>query len=134
MRDLAAHERKAITMLLAGDCPALPILRKQLEHCTVERRCDSDGYIARLFVDPSVPSAPLRGRQILSGVHAAVPELVRGIAFKLFVREGRLSELEGATFGESMPSARPEELVAVDLEYLTDPVLLDRSYPPEKLD
>jgi len=116
-------------MLLAGDYPALPILRKQLEHCTVERQCDSDGYIARIFVDPGVPSAPLKGRQILSGVHAAVPELARGIAFKLFIREGRLSELEAATFGESMPPARPEELGAFDLQYLTDPVLLDRTYP-----
>ena len=90
MIGLDEFEREVLDKLLAGDHPALAILRQQSAQARlVERELTGVGFYCEFEV---APNAPALSRDFQIGdVQANVEGLARGAGFVLFVREGRIS-------------------------------------------
>ena len=116
MSPLTHLEQSVLHMMLRGDHPALEALRDQLDGLAVLRRsATATSFATVLQPDPGVPPAPLPVRRaVLDDLHADVPGLTGGAAFALFVEDGRLARLEGATFGGE---PWPEDLAGFTLHF-----------------
>lgn len=102
--ELTPLERTVLEKLLAGDHPALSSLRAQLLVTSVEsRQLTGVGFFADLTVAEAAPI--VNGDAELADVHAAIAGVQGGLGFVLFIRNGRLSLLEGYTFGEPWPAS-----------------------------
>ena len=103
MTDLTNFERNIIEKFVNGDHPILGELRRQLELSSVRKR-EMTGVGFYLYLDVpedslSMPSADF----ILDDVNANIAELRHGAGFVLYVRDGRLSMLEGFSYDEPWP-------------------------------
>jgi hypothetical protein len=101
MSELTSLENAVLHALLDGAHPALVALRDQLPGLVVVRRiATSTTFSTVLRPAPGAPRAPIAARRVvLDDVHADAPGLGGGAGFALFVEDGRLARLEGATFG-----------------------------------
>jgi len=106
MDELTHLEQSVLRMLLAGQHPVLSALREQLQTLRVRgRKVSGVAFATRLEVGPRARPAPLLSRSlVLDDVHADIPGLAHGAGFALFVEDGLLRRLEGATYrGEEWP-------------------------------
>ncbi len=119
MEQISPLERSVLSLLLEGDHPALPALRKQVASCQVTKRAFTGaGFVTELHVPSEVPSVPLRDESIRFGdVIAEVIGLEAGAGFVLYVDKGRITALEGYTFGEPWPA----EVEVNSFDYSTMP-------------
>jgi hypothetical protein len=94
-------ERAVLHAMLQGVHPALEELRDQLHGLVVARRnATPTSFSTWLRPAHGASRAPVAAaRVVLDDLHADVPGLTGGAAFALFVEDGWLSRLEGATFG-----------------------------------
>ena len=102
MLDLTKLERAVLKMMLAGEHPLLDILRRQAKWVRVSsREYTGVGFHCDLEV---AKEAPVLGVDLeISNVEARVSGLAHGAGFVLFVRDGRLSLLEGFSYDEPWP-------------------------------
>jgi hypothetical protein len=115
MTRLSKFEHAVLEMLLAGDIPALNILRRQLQSCTVAKR-EFTG--AGVFVELNVMGdcekmVPPEFR--FGDVEAKIDGLENGAGFVLLVEDGRLKLLEGYSYNEEWP----KEISHFELTYST---------------
>src|SRR4051812_30492151 len=98
---LNALETAVLDMLLAGDHPVLACLREQRAAATIVSRSFSG---VGFFVDFAVPDSAARcGSKpdyTLSDVEATIDGLAHGAGFVIFVRDGRITMLEGFCYDE----------------------------------
>ncbi|HVP68297.1 MAG TPA: hypothetical protein VMT17_13670 [Anaeromyxobacteraceae bacterium] len=105
MDELTHLEQAVLRMFLAGSHPALAALRRQLAAARASsRRGTATSFSTRLDVGGVAPAAVAARRVVLSDVEAEIPGLAHRASFALFVTDGRLERLEGATrAGEEWP-------------------------------
>jgi hypothetical protein len=130
MSELTFLEQAVLHAILAGSHPALDSLRHQLRGLEVVRRIASGTTFSTVLrPDPVLPRAPIAARRaVLDDVMADVPGLARGAAFALFVEDGRISRLEGTTFGGE---PWPEDLGGLTLHHDGAERDLSELDPPE---
>ena len=106
-----------MNMLLAGDLPALEILRAQAENAVVVKR---EWTGVGSFTDFAVPNTalalPQKESTHIGDVSADIEELKPGAGFVLFVREGLIQMLEGYSYDEPWLA----EPTTFRLSYVTD--------------
>jgi hypothetical protein len=96
-------ERDVITLLLSGDDPDLPALRMQFEHAlATNREMTGVGFWTKIATSDADPVPGRQNFELLKAT-ATIPAIDHGAGFVLFVREGRLSQIEGFTFDEPWP-------------------------------
>jgi hypothetical protein len=116
--DLTNLERAVLTRLLAGDHPVLIVLREQAARAKVARReFTGVGFFCLLHVPPDLSPVAAGADFTIGDVSASIPGLEHGAGFLLFVRQGRLSELEAFSYEERWPS----EVTTFTLDYLSYP-------------
>ncbi|HET7213820.1 MAG TPA: hypothetical protein VFL79_09530 [Terriglobia bacterium] len=106
MTGASSIEERVIEMMLAGsNDERIKYLHDQMRSAAVVKRTFT-GY--GFFTDFSVPDmcAPIPGEPSshLSNVLGASPNLQLPIGFVLFIKRGRLSQLEAHTYDEPWPS------------------------------
>jgi hypothetical protein len=122
-------ERAVLDHLLAGDHPALEVLRAQAAGLRViARKMSGVGF----FTDFEVPAgarllATPRDLE-LGDVDADLDGLTHGATFVLFVRKGRIDFLEGHARGEPWPTT----LGTFRLRYREEPRDLRALDPPHR--
>ena len=97
-------ETTAMDMLLAGEHPALKVLRDQL---AVAEVADREFSGAGFFVDFRVPASSPRvdkGRLVIGDVYAELTGLEHDAGFLLFVTDGALDMLECFIVDDRWPS------------------------------
>jgi hypothetical protein len=110
-------EQAVLDKLLAGDNPALDVLRTQAERSRVSNReFTGVGFWTDLEVPEDAPAATPRDLT-LGDVYATIHGLEHGAGFQLLIRGGRLSLLEGFTYDEPWPG----EIAAFELAYIKEP-------------
>lgn len=92
-------------LLLSGNHPNLAVLREQYDRADYEIRTTGVGFFVEFTVPADVDPIPVSEDFQLGGVQADVDELEYGMGFVLFVRDGRISLLEGYTYEEPLPEA-----------------------------
>lgn len=99
-------ERAVLEKLFAGDHPAFPALRAQLERVRVlERTFSGVGFFSDLTVPEDVPAAQLGKDAVWFGdVFADFDGIEHGATFVVRIADGRLEMLEGSTVDEPWPS------------------------------
>lgn len=94
-----------LNLLLAGDDPSLPVLRRQLSQAeVVEREFTGVGFFTRFQVSPAAPVLEQRSRLVIGDVYAQIAHLEHHAGFLLFVTGGVLVRLEGFIVDEAWPS------------------------------
>jgi hypothetical protein len=102
---LSPFEKAVLEKTLAGDHPVLAALRAQLAVATVtDRELTGVGFFTGLSAPSDAPYTPKRGSLVLGGPDAQIAGLEHGAGFLLFANSGRMSCLEGFTYGEEWPS------------------------------
>ena len=99
MLELEPIERDAMRMLLAGDHPALEILRQQFAQSTVTKREYTGVGFFTDFAVPDCLTVVRKPRIIIADVSAEIEGLEHGCGFILFVETGELT-LECHLWGE----------------------------------
>ena len=100
--ELTSLEERVFAELLRGDDPGIRILRDQLRSTSVTTRSYSGvGFVSRLSVDESQPTADTDVLGKLPRVYATHPQVPGPVEFVLDVRDGRLHCLE-AYCGEGL--------------------------------
>ena len=119
MREPTHLERAVLHAMLEGSHPALEELRDQLHGLSVVHRVATPTTFSTLLRPArGAPRAPVAAsRAVLDDLHADAPGLSGGAAFALFIEDGLLSRLEGATFGGE---SWPDDLAGFTL-HLDDP-------------
>ncbi len=113
MDQLTTFERAVLDKVLAGDLPALEVLRLQVKSSRiVDRRLTGVGFFTTFEVLPNVPR--VHGSFQLGDVLAKIPGLSTGAGFLLWIKSGVLDLLEGYTIDESWP----QEVNEFSLEYI----------------
>ncbi|MEI6223726.1 MAG: hypothetical protein WCS72_03160 [Deltaproteobacteria bacterium] len=102
MGELTHLEHAVLHAFLDGDHPALEALRDQLVGLAVVHRIATPtSFSTVLRPGRGAPRAPLAAmRAVLDDLHADIPGLPGGAGFALFVEDGWITRLEGATFGD----------------------------------
>lgn len=119
---LTAFEQAVLDMLLAGDHPVLIALRAQAARaCLVAREMTGAGFYCDFEV-PSDVSLVTPAHFELGDVDATLEGLEYGAGFLLFVRDGRMTTLEGFSYEE----AWPEEIRDLKLSYRHEPRAIER--------
>jgi hypothetical protein len=109
-------EQAVLDKLLAGDHPVLTVLRLQTTMARVAGRKQTGvGFFCDFEVDESAPILPSDFH--IGDVFGELEGLAHGAGFVLFVRDGRLSMLEGFTFDEPWP----QEVRGFKLAYHHEP-------------
>lgn len=120
MSSFTEMETAALRAIFAETPSLSPKLRHQLCRATVTKRENTGGGF---FTDISVPEdAPSVGRHKVLGLatHARVEGLEHGLGFVLFLREGRLHQLEGFAWGPE--STMPLDLNSLSFEIYKEPI------------
>jgi hypothetical protein len=105
MESVSDFEASVLGELLRGNHDALECLRAQSEHLRVTSREYSGVGVFVHFVCAHEVKSLQRPRVARFGdVIADIPGLTHGAGFVLFVDEGRISMLEGYTYGEPWPT------------------------------
>lgn len=104
INSLSAVEQALLSMLLAGDHPALVILREQLQNAIVtNRNLTGVGFFTYFAVTPGGSILPVQ-RWVIGDVGFELDGLEHGGGALLFVRDGVLRTLEAFTnAGEPWP-------------------------------
>ena len=102
MNELTEFERAVLDAILEGDHPTLDILRAQARRMVLESREFSGAGFFLDFVVPEELAAPIPDA-VIGDVTAEIPGLRHGAGFLLFIRNGRISFLEGFSYGEDWP-------------------------------
>jgi len=114
---LTAFEKAGLDMLLAGEGPALEILRRQAAACSVtERSFTGCGFFTELSVPADCELIPSRSRLVFSEVVGTIDGFEPQIGFLLFGGDGKLQTLECYVFGDGWP----ERVESWKLRYFTD--------------
>jgi hypothetical protein len=109
-------EQAVLDMLLSGDHPVLAVLQAQAAKARlVKREYTGVGFFCDFEVPPDAPI--LKGDFDIDDVSGEVEGLAHGAGFVLFIRDGRLDNLEGFSFDEPWP----EEVGNFQLSYMKDP-------------
>jgi hypothetical protein len=102
MLGLNEFEETVLATMLTGDHPVLATLREQSKHGRVANRTHSGvGFFCEFELSSDAPL--VRGNFHIGDVHADLKGLAHGVGLVLFIREGRLSMLEGYTYDEPWP-------------------------------
>jgi hypothetical protein len=102
MEGLNELEQAVLDKQIAGDHPALAVLRAQAEKARVVGRTETGvGFFCNFEVESSAPT--LTGNFYIGDVHGELNDLAHGAGFVLFIRSGAISMLEGFTFDEAWP-------------------------------
>jgi hypothetical protein len=116
MEKLDILEQAVLDKLLAGEHPALAVLRRQATMARVAGRKNTGvGFFCDFEVDESAPT--LLGDFQIGDVFGELEGLAHGAGFVLFIRDGQLSMLEGFTFDEPWP----QQLRGFKLAYQHEP-------------
>lgn len=103
MSDLTEFEHSVLSKLLDGEHRLLAQLREQLAACQVSRReFTGAGFYTHLAVDSSLGVEDLQLR--FGDVVAEVNDMPHGAGFLLFIKNGRLSLLEGYGYDDPWPA------------------------------
>ncbi len=103
-------EKELIDMLLVGEDPVLSLLRRQLSNATIHSRQQTRvGFYLSFEVSEETPriidEIPSAKPDFCFGdVDATITGLQNGASFLIWVKSGRLKELEGYTYGEEWPT------------------------------
>ncbi|MHC4608604.1 MAG: hypothetical protein ACYTAF_16975 [Planctomycetota bacterium] len=90
--------------LLAGDDPALEVLRAQFQEIGPPRRRNTGvGFYLDFTVPAQAPRLSRKRQLTLEDVHGAIEGVEHGVGFILFIRDGAISFLEGFTYDEPWP-------------------------------
>jgi hypothetical protein len=123
-------EKAVMEMILEEEIPEKRILQEQWQQARITKRSFSGaGFFLNFNVPDTVPKTIRLNFEANSGdtmVAALLPELKHGMNFILFIREGKLSMLEGFTY-EDWPSASGFKLERVKLNHPQE----KRMVPPE---
>jgi len=104
VQGLDSFELAVLDKLLAGDHEVLATLRKQANGARLTKREHTGvGFYCWFEVGPDAALVQGRGDFEIDDVHAEVPGLAHGAGFVLFIRGGRLDNLEGLTYDEPWP-------------------------------
>jgi hypothetical protein len=104
MKVLSDLEQAVLDKLLVGDSDVLATLREQINGAKLARReYTGAGFYCDIEVDSRAPT--VRGNLELGDVSAVIPSLKHGAGFLLFVRDGRVTMLEGFTYDEPWPDS-----------------------------
>jgi hypothetical protein len=102
MEGLDPLQQAVLDKLLSGDHPTLAVLRQQTAMARVaERKHTGVGFFCDFELDESAPTLP--GDLQIGDVFGELEGLAHGAGFVLFIRDGRISMLEGFTFDEPWP-------------------------------
>lgn len=105
MYTLNEFEQAVLDKLLAGDHEILAGLREQAAHARVTSREQTDsGFYCNFEVPADIPTLNGSPDFELGDVDASVDGLEHGAGFLLFVRNGRISFLEGYSYEEPWPA------------------------------
>lgn len=122
MQGLNRFEQAVMDKLLAGDHPAMAILRAQAATARlVSREYSGVGFFCSFEVPADAPTLGAGGRLTIDDVNAEVTGLTHGAGFVLFVCDGRLDMLEGFSYDEPWP----DDVSGFDLTYQREPRVLD---------
>jgi hypothetical protein len=125
MKTLTSFEQAVLDKLLAGDDPALAILREQARHASLRSR-EMTGVGFHCHFDVPDNAERLGHEKFhLGDVNASVSGLAHGAGFVLFVEDGRLAMLEGYSYDEPWPIS----IDGFQLSYQADPRHLDLPTP-----
>lgn len=117
MEGLSRFEKAVLDKLLAGDHPVLADLRIQAERGRVTSRDYTGvGFFCAFTIPPELRVSAIPDFH-LGDVNGTVEGLQHGAGFVLFVRNGRLSMLEGYTYEERWP----KDINDFDLTYQHEP-------------
>lgn len=117
MEGLNSVEQTVLAKLLAGEHDVLATLRKQTSTARLAKReLTGVDFFCWLDVAPDAPLVEDPRDFKIDDVHAEIAELTHGAEFVLFIRGGRLDNLEGFTYDEGWP----EQIHGFSLRY-TDP-------------
>ena len=115
MNALTDVERTLLSHLLAGDHPALAVLRRQLAAATVEgREFSAIGFFTDLVIPRSLTRLPVR-RWVIGDVEFQLEGIVHGGSALLFVENGAASMLEVCLNGGEL---WPEDVEGLRAGYL----------------
>ena|SRR5437764_588885 len=104
MTELTALESAVIDVLLPDDLPEAAILREQLRSARVSsREMTGVGFFTEFTLSGDAPVLPENRSLHLGNVAATCPDVEHGMGFVLFVREGKITMLEGYTYDEPWP-------------------------------
>ena len=110
--ELTELEQAVLTMLLAGDDATLVLLRAQLNAATiVSRKMPGVGFFTDFHV-PEVVERTAPKDFVIGDVHANLSGLSHGAGFLLFIRDDKLSMLEGFCYGEGQWPSEPRLIEA----------------------
>jgi hypothetical protein len=88
-------EKKIMAMLLAGDDPALAVLRSQADAATVaSREFSGAGFFTTFKVPENTPRLQGVPRLVIGDVYATIDGLEHEAGFLLFVADGAIEMLE----------------------------------------
>ena len=104
MQQLTPLETEVIAMLLAGSHGILRQLRVQLDGSQVGERLNTGHGFYRDFDVPEETALSKDVNFELGDVDAEIPGMTYGAGFLLFVRDGRITCLEGFSYDEPWPS------------------------------
>lgn len=115
---LNEFEQAVLDKLLAGGAPLLIALREQASQATVSsRQYTGAGFYCSFELAPDVVPLKTPYECEIGDVDASIDGLEHGAGFLVFVREGRLSMLEGYSYGEPWPA----EIKNFRLRYRREP-------------
>jgi len=115
---LNSFEQAVLDKLLAGSQEVLATLRRQASTARVVKREHTVvGFFCWFEVAPDGPLVESLHDFTIDDVSAEMSELAHGAGFVLFIRGGRLDNLEGFTYGEPWP----ESTTDVVLRYSQEP-------------
>ncbi len=108
-------EREALRLLLDGEHPVLNQLRQQLASVMqVTRRFTGVGMFTDFVLDSHASVLPDAPSFTISDVSGTLKGTANGVCFVLFVRDGKIRALEGATFGNEK---WPAQVTTFELGY-----------------
>ena len=117
MDGLNEFEAAVLEKLLAGDSPALVVLRAQAQAARLSsREYTGAGFFLSFDVPADAPTVAAKDFHF-GDVDAVVDGLRHGAGFVLFVRGGRLDVLEGYSYEEPWP----KEISGFKLTYQREP-------------
>ncbi len=101
--ELTPLEAAVLEMLCAGEDPKLEVLRAQLAGVTVVgRELTGVGFFTQLQVPADAPTLD-ENVGPFGDVEAVLEGVEHGAGFLLWFRNGRMSQLEGYSYGEPWP-------------------------------
>ena len=103
-------------LLLDREHPSFQTLRDQYRSATTDVSVTKSGFFVDFGVPDGADRLPTEADFQFGDVEAELEELDYGMTFVLFVEDGRLSLLEGATYEEPLP----ESISNLSLSYIGD--------------